>query len=318
MKYAQQSHHFSADLQQTISPTLTTQSKMKSIIYYHDHCTDGFGAAFVVSQALDGVDTEYVACSYNTEPPALEQYKDSIVFIVDFSFPLDVMKSIFENAAHTTWLDHHKTAFEMYGKDVDTAVYESNDKYTIVLDNSRSGAMLAFNHFFHSAQDLPPMIQHIDDRDRWQFRIPGSREFHVALQLMKPWSFKQWAELDILMDHNSESYDAFIELGALLLKNEKRQIQSASERPRPCSILGFQGLAVNSTVHMSEIGHELANQSGTFGLVYYIDSDNSVKCSLRSNGDYDVSVKAKEFGGGGHKNAAGFTTSLETLQQFLS
>jgi nanoRNase/pAp phosphatase (c-di-AMP/oligoRNAs hydrolase) len=69
---------------------------------------------------------------------------------------------------------------------------------------------------------------------------------------------------------------------------------------------------------MSEIGHELANQSGTFGLIYYIDSDNSVKCSLRSNGDYDISVMAKHFGGGGHKNAAGFTTDFETLKKFLS
>ena len=28
-----------------------------------------------------------------------------------------------------------------------------------------------------------------------------------------------------------------------------------------------------------------------------------VRCSLRSNGDYDVSAIAKSFGGGGHRNA---------------
>ena len=31
------------------------------------------------------------------------------------------------------------------------------------------------------------------------------------------------------------------------------------------------------------------------------------RVSLRSVGDTDVSVVAKNFGGGGHKNAAGFT-----------
>ena len=291
---------------------------MKTIVYYHDHCTDGFGAAFIVSQALGSLDTEYVPCSYNSEPPALEQYMGNCVVIVDFSFSAGVTKSIFENAHHTTWLDHHKTAFEMYGKDVNTLVYDCTDKYTIMLDNNRSGAMLAFNYFFFAAQEVPIMIQHIDDRDRWQFKIPSTREFHAALQLMKPWSFKQWADFDTLITDNQDSYEAFIELGGMLLKNEKRQIQSASERPRACTVLGSQGLAVNSTVHMSEIGHELANQSGTFGLIYYIDSDNSVKCSLRSNGDYDISVMAKHFGGGGHKNAAGFTTDFETLKKFLS
>jgi nanoRNase/pAp phosphatase (c-di-AMP/oligoRNAs hydrolase) len=41
------------------------------------------------------------------------------------------------------------------------------------------------------------------------------------------------------------------------------------------------------------------------------------QCSLRSNGDYDVSAIAKVFGGGGHKNAAGFEVPLSTLIGWL-
>jgi nanoRNase/pAp phosphatase (c-di-AMP/oligoRNAs hydrolase) len=41
------------------------------------------------------------------------------------------------------------------------------------------------------------------------------------------------------------------------------------------------------------------------------------KCSLRSNGDYDVSAIAKAFGGGGHRNAAGFQVPVETLLWWL-
>jgi nanoRNase/pAp phosphatase (c-di-AMP/oligoRNAs hydrolase) len=37
---------------------------------------------------------------------------------------------------------------------------------------------------------------------------------------------------------------------------------------------------------------------------------NTINWSLRSNEDFDVSAIAKEFGGGGHKNAAGFETKL--------
>jgi nanoRNase/pAp phosphatase (c-di-AMP/oligoRNAs hydrolase) len=42
-----------------------------------------------------------------------------------------------------------------------------------------------------------------------------------------------------------------------------------------------------------------------FGGTYY-DTATHREFSLRSLGDFDVSEIAKEFGGGGHKNAAGF------------
>ena len=77
----------------------------------------------------------------------------------------------------------------------------------------------------------------------------------------------------------------------------------------------YPGLAANCPPFLtSDVGHELANQSGTFGLCWTLNKDKPVaNCSLRSNGDYDVSAIAKAFGGGGHKNAAGFEVPIETL-----
>jgi hypothetical protein len=85
-----------------------------------------------------------------------------------------------------------------------------------------------------------------------------------------------------------------------------------SEAPTPRPVVG--GLAVNSALHQSEIGNELAKASGTFGLVWYYDSATKrANVSLRSIGDYDVSAIAKAFGGGGHRNAAGFNIDMSTL-----
>jgi oligoribonuclease NrnB/cAMP/cGMP phosphodiesterase (DHH superfamily) len=199
----------------------------------------------------------------------------------------------------------------------------------IILDNSRSGALLAFDWFFSRAEmgGVPKLIAHIDDRDRWQFRLHNSREFHAALQLIKPWTFEQWDRLNDSFSTDYSNYTQFVQRGAAALEVEQRQITSAALKSYDCMISyedaqgdlhTVKGLAINSTVHMSEVGHELANASGTYGLIYYIDKDASAKCSLRSNGDYDVSVIAKFFGGGGHKNAAGFTTSLDILKQFIT
>jgi phosphoesterase RecJ-like protein len=50
-----------------------------------------------------------------------------------------------------------------------------------------------------------------------------------------------------------------------------------------------------------------------------IQNDGSVFASLRSVGDFDVSKLAKEYGGGGHKNAAGckFINFAEFEREFL-
>ena len=70
--------------------------------------------------------------------------------------------------------------------------------------------------------------------------------------------------------------------------------------------------AVNATQNRSAIGHELAKRSrwGTpWGCVYRVHGDR-VDASLYSIGDFDVSAVAGKYGGGGHRNAAGFSLPL--------
>lgn len=79
---------------------------------------------------------------------------------------------------------------------------------------------------------------------------------------------------------------------------------------RKILIGGKTGLVANCPYKFaSEVGNLLAKLSGTFGATYYHDKDDVVRFSLRSIGDYDVSAVAKLFGGGGHRNAAGFSIS---------
>ena len=64
----------------------------------------------------------------------------------------------------------------------------------------------------------------------------------------------------------------------------------------------------------SEAGNILAKESGTFGMTWMINSKGMANVSLRSIGDYDVSAIAKTFGGGGHRNAAGFEVAFDRLK----
>lgn len=310
----------------------------KPLVIYHKDCTDGFGAAFAAWLKL-GDEAEYLPMHYKQSYDEFWHNEDETfdseitllnrdVYILDFSFPRWIMEGVFSIAKRVVWLDHHKTAFEMWCP----YPFEKGLRYTpiqndvgphyIDLDDNKSGALLAWE-FFHPGTEVPMLIRHIDDRDRWQFKLKGSKELRAALASYKPWSFEQWEEV-IHDDH----YGALWSEGRAILRAQDAAVADMMKQARKCRIPDenhdhnempwWDGLACNSQLHMSELGHELANQSGTYGLVWYVGADNKVKCSLRSNGYYDVSAIAKAFDGGGHRNAAGFQTDIETLMGWLA
>ena len=150
---------------------------------YHASCADGFGAAFAAWLKL-GDDAEYVPCQYGEKEfaPLIEKCTNRKVYILDFSFPRPTMDAIFRNAKKVVWLDHHKTAFEMWCPHyLERDRFENDfDTHFITLDNNKSGAVLAWE-FFHPNTEVPMLIKHISDRDLWKFNLPGSREFNAAL-----------------------------------------------------------------------------------------------------------------------------------------
>ena len=195
--------------------------------------------------------------------------------------------------------------------------------HIVIHDNDQSGAMLSWR-FFHPGTEVPMLIRHIDDYDRWVFAIEGTKAFQKALWSYAPWSFSNWKYFLRLV---GVDYVNFCEQGSAILRAHNQNVQAVVKgAARKCTLwvtdpayrVIDHGLAANCPLHLtSDVGHELANQSGTFGLLWTLDKDNVCKCSLRSNGDYDVSAIAKAFGGGGHRNAAGFTIDIQTLLEWL-
>ena len=311
---------------------------MKPLVIYHANCTDGFGAAFAAWLKL-GYGAEYLPMEYGKN--FLTEYAGSTInreiYILDFSLPKAVMDWLFGHAKRVVWLDHHASVFKDWGAPLDDVADEltlglvqPND-HTVVLDDTKSGAMLAWE-YFHPGTKVPMLIQHIDDRDRWQFKLEGSKEFHAALASYQQWTFEQW-EAHFLV--GNIRLNALKDEGRAILRAHNQNVQAALKQARSCRLLksipkpggehweavflvDASGLAANAPTFLaSDLGHELANKSGTFGLVWSMAGDGQIHCSLRSNGDYDVSAIAKCFGGGGHRNAAGFSTNLDTLMEWL-
>jgi hypothetical protein len=101
--------------------------------------------------------------------------------------------------------------------------------------------------------------------------------------------------------------------GEPIVRANRMEVERSLKAAHPVAIRTRRAEAVNSPHNRASIGHELARRAAfgeAWGVVYRV-TGRRVDASIYSIGDLDVAKVASEFGGGGHRNAAGFSVSLE-------
>lgn len=274
---------------------------MKTRVWYHSNCYDGFGAAWAASRKLGrGEDVVYAKCSYGYPPP--EHEPGDILRIVDFSFPREVLLDLKAKCPNLIVLDHHKTA-EADLKGLDFCVF----------DMERSGAGIAWDWFMSTPR--PTLINLIEDRDLWRFKVPGSKAFHSFI-LSQPFDFDVWDGIAAQLE--GDSAFALYEKGQVLLDADSQLVSKIVTKSWLGQIDGHKVALCNIASHWSEIGEKLCENypDAAFGASFTVLPDLTVMWSLRSRNGFDVSAVAKKYGGGGHAAAAGFKSKLESISQF--
>lgn len=260
----------------------------KTYVFYHGNCFDGFGAAYAAWKNY-GDAAVYIPCIYGIAIPDVPF--GSTVYMIDFSLKRDEMLKLHHQCAgNLTVLDHHKTAEENL-KGLDFAHFDMN----------KSGAMLAWE-YFHPLFKVPELIKYIQDRDLWKNELPFSKEVSAALQAY-PYDFEVWDKLNV---------SNLVEEGRTLLRYQQVLVNMICQQAKKTTLQGYEVMVVNSTSHWSEVGNTLCKTypDSPFCASFYYDSFGNEKWSLRSIGEFDVSAIAKQFGGGGHKNASGFEIKM--------
>lgn len=268
---------------------------MKTLCIYHGNCADGFGAAWVVAQHYGPENVELFAATYGGPPPDVTGRR---VVMVDFSYKRPVMEHIIADCEWLLVLDHHKTARD----DLAGLVCGEKD-VEIVFDMGRSGAMLAWDYFNPGKPPLP-LIKHIQDRDLWQFAHPGTREIQANL-FSYPYELGVWTNL------MHARTDTMMMEGAAIERKHHKDIAEllAAQGQMNMEIGGYLVPVANLPyIFSSDAGHVMSKGHEYFAACYWDKADVRV-FSLRSDpvGGMDVSLIAKEYGGGGHPNASGFS-----------
>jgi oligoribonuclease NrnB/cAMP/cGMP phosphodiesterase (DHH superfamily) len=280
-------------------------SANKALVLYHANCTDGFASAWAFSktraEAYEHV--KYLPVSYGK---GLEQVpvpdKNTDVFILDFSFNRDDLQNLSQRACSVLILDHHKTA------QADLSDWkECPENVEIVFDMNRSGAGITWDYF--TRHPRPKIIDYVEDRDLWKFTLQASVEMNAPILLLP---FGDFEAFDKMAERIEIDPDGVVAAGELLIEQKDTYVKHIVGIARECSFeltdgTITKGLCSNCTFQFaSDVGNKLAEKSGTFGATYFTDAEGNAVWSLRSNGEFDVSAIAKMFGGGGHRNAAGF------------
>lgn len=295
---------------------------MKPLCIYHGNCADGFTAAWAAWMRF-GDEFDYHPGVYQNPPPDVRAR--DVVF-VDFSYKRDVVMEMRKTARSILILDHHKSAAEdlahrggNFGIDLtkytgpvtwerhlhnaQQDIYEGvHDSVYCLFDMNRSGAGISWD-FFHPNDKRSKLVDYAEDRDLWRFNLPKSREVNAVIFSFE-YEFGAWTAMDLAL---CGDFDKIVNQGAAIeRKHHKDVAELTAALKRRMTIGGHEVWAASLPYTLtSDAGHLMA--TGEPFAACYWDTPEGRVFSLRSTDEgMDVSEIAKQYGGGGHRNASGF------------
>lgn len=265
---------------------------MIDMCIYHKGCFDGFTAAWAIWRRFPTA--EFIPAGYGDEPPDVT---GKTVIIVDFSYPRDVLEAMHAKATWLHVLDHHKTA--------EAALHGLEYAY---FDMEQSGAMMAWYYIHGNSKPPPDLVAYVQDRDLWRFALPSSEAINAYIMAHK-FDFATWNGMYDMLE-TRDGWRQAETIGNYLRQQHQQFCQMCIGIAKTEFVIADNKVPAVNAPHFlaSEIGNILSTPADVpFAATYYFTPDE-MRVSLRSHRMHgaDVSEIARKYGGGGHKNAAGF------------
>ncbi len=306
-------------------------------IFYHTD-TDGHLAGYLASQFLVDHSKPFTLdeIDYGMDFPLEAISPDSNVIIVDFSLPSEVMAELMSKIndhKNILWIDHHKSAIERYEKEFPAALE--------VLPGIRyvglCGAMLTWIYLYgygdtcnyedgtvvtdgelieNTAKHAPVTVKLVNDHDVWNYEYGAVTSYfqtYVRSVDSSPMS-GFWFKLGgygPTRQPVANYVNSFSTLGVCI---DKGRIMSKYKRAWEADYVkkmsfetefhGYTCLAVNTALANMSFFDSVRSSKYDMYIVFAHNGTNFTY-SLYSE-TIDVAKIAEEYGGGGHKGAAGF------------
>ena len=274
------------------------------MICYHHNDLDGHCAGAIVRKYIQEnfphTKQRYVEVDYGQDIDLSEIVANESIYVVDFHFPVNIMKEMVKITPHIFVFDHHKTAAGII------AQYPKEVKCIWCSDNEFAGCELVWNELFPD-NGMPAAVLLIGDRDAWKWEYGRqTASFNEGLKLHSHQPQDTiWDDLlnsDISVAANIQVVgDICLKYRDAICKNYREFWGYEAELfGHKCYVLNLVFPGASSEM----FGEKLQEYDICVGTVF---KNGTWKLSLRSDDKVDVSEIAKRISktGGGHENAAG-------------
>lgn len=329
---------------------------VSTVILYHANCHDGRMAAAIALEATAGSIAVPINYDSN-EIPAQEYLahitgkvsREGVdltnvitLLFVDFCPKPEQAIALAQAGYIVSILDHHKSAFDamMAGGFTPNKSTKPEswwyackgvnvDPPAVILyryTEEESGAMMAYKFYYGEDATVPDYVKWVSDRDLWKFHYPETKPFAAGMsrymsvhpsQFSKLLTTEKVAETLQVGQALMDAQDAYVEKQ---LRNNIRVLNVSATLLEEYEVVKPLKVAIyNNTYLPSELADAyFKSQSEVDAIALYtVIDEKRVIYSMRSREGVSSVWLAKHFGGGGHDNANGFTTCLQTLLDFL-
>ena len=323
------------------------------IVIHHFPCDDGWIAAMIVYKYYKTVAKletmpEFVEGSYSNTNTEFwtDKVRDKNVLVVDFSFKGALRKAIETACASMLVLDHHESAKIEYGEDAvkyedsdikldeATALVNENKIVTIIADDY-CGSSLAWDFFFPD-EELPELLEYIEDQDLGKRKLPGATSFTYWLRGRADYrNPSNFAFLDTFAEE--EPFRNALAEGKIIYKFVEFNLRLAAEKASVGMVTLDEDTDEEIKVALAFAPYQFASELANIlldvheiqaSLVFYAWDPFTMGVSIRGskseaglNTNYARRI-ATELGGGGHDMAAGanfknMETALEVINAMV-
>ena len=290
---------------------------MKVNIIYHNADLDGFCSGAIARKYMEGIGHECNMIGWNYGDAIPEINTEEYLIMTDISFPSDVMSRLKEQYSGKKdgdfiWIDHHISAMI----DSDIHMYSSIRGNRV---NGDSASLLAWKYFF-PAQKIPSVVYWVDRYDVWKKKDPENPDaswdrvmncqhgmrFHLS-DPANNINYEKWNDAFEIDTH----FHIIENDGSVIAEAEKITNKVRCSKAFDVEFCGYKFAALNNGLSGSAVLESYATEEHQGLMVFsYHGRKQMWEISMYKNDkhkeQYDFSLIAKQFGGGGHAGACGF------------
>lgn len=303
---------------------------MKHLIIHHDADYDGLLSNEVCRFAIQkcGSLPESIGWDYGKPIPNRDWSLYERVYMVDIS-----IDPLMDKIPNLIWIDHHKTAIDKFnpklpGYRIDGVAacrlcwqWFSHD--VAVHTMSDPAYLPSKEDYVERRVSEPLLIRLAGEHDIWDHRDDRSLILQSGLRELEPaeWNSLIQEEFGICERGQLSKLDQCLAIGERSKKSRDRA-NAATMKKRAHTILwkGLRFLCCNGVSSSQAFESAVRPEhDALFAWVYDGQTKKATVSLYHATGkeEHDLSVIAKEMGGGGHKGACGFPTTLDNLAFIL-